>query len=164
MKEYYPILCKHGAKTLYLIYVSTSVDYILSKHSNHIAFTSFEKCKMFIVDNKLLPFHEDELGVFNFDVIDKFIKNNGKTDFSREVLDCWDLFDDIGENNTKYWADYWKKSEELRDLHEKLFFEIDVFNSGDIVKSCWDSSDLLLVKDLLEFGLMLFNQHLHIEE
>lgn len=104
---------------------------------------------------KLTPLRKDNLAVYDFLYIDMFSENDAIL-HPREMMDAWNLFDDICESLQISNGLFKKLSDNNRSLHQKLVFQSDVFSECTRPIHGWEANTFSTLKELMSEGLKLF--------
>lgn len=155
--EYYLINCNLYKKTHYMIYRSSNVDSILAEGVCHIVFRDLNMLLNYVTKNQISLVNRDSVIHYDFDYVVDFCQaSNAILKKPRELMDCWNLLDDIGESSCDIWFFFNKMSKSVRGLHEKLLFSSDIYLEKNEVNIAFNEHDIKELKKLLTLGMKLF--------
>ncbi len=157
--EYYPIRFQFADKQIYLIYCSGDIDYVAAEEDGLVGFASLDSLVSFSKANGLTPLYTDQCDEYNLIEIGKFLSDSSVLyEMQEELMNFWNLLDDIGERNSDKWSEFSLLSESIRHLHQRLLFESDVLSTGDSKKYEWSDDEISTLQKLFDSGLNLFDK------
>lgn len=156
---HYPIEIKYQDEFLNLIWYSEeNNDFLICDNEKLKTFNSLLDLKSFCSKNDLELNMIDEIKKYDFDQLKNWINNrNDLTD--HDLLDFWNLFTDISVSlNCDYSGDKGDKliCKQYKKLCDSVIWNKKSNQDNNIIKI---SSDRILISQILNDGLRIFDKH-----
>ena len=148
-----------------MIYGMGVEDQLASNHDRYLVFKNMEQLEAYAVEIHLELVRDQKLAVYDFEYVTRFSDSSYQSRFNAaELMDCWNLFDDLDKFEISSRLLYIEYSNEIRYLHERLLFETDVFSDGDFMHQEWPIEDHNKLRKVMKPGLANYKNVIKFEE
>ena len=150
-------------KSYFMIYSMGDSDQLVSKGKRYLIFDSRDSLESYSSSHLKLKIQSENTYFYKLDYIEKFVTSENMKEWnssenmkkwnSSEIYNCWNLFDDLEDFDLPSYREYFEYSNQSRNLHQKLLFEIDVFCKGDGVPQEWLPNESQRLKIIMRHGM-----------
>jgi len=128
---------------------------LLTADGRSLIFSSLDQLDCYAKNESITIDKKEGVDEYDLDYVLEFSSDTFSSEKnSEDLLNCWNLFDDLGNFDLTTGRAYKVISEKNRDLHEKLLFGTKLF--GEQKMQVWDEIEIEKLKSVLKHGLLHF--------